>query len=155
MKGHEAAASDDPVERAEDSRRSIRGRDVVAGGKKVSRIGADTEPLRLARRLEHECQFLESGAEAGPLTSGGFERDSRPHARQRCEHDVDALDHCAQAGLDPPSHVRAGMENKPRQLQRIGPDEFFAQCAPRFLEELRIRGREVDHVTAVAEDRAE
>ena len=49
--------------------------------------------------------------------------------------------------------MRAGMQNEKRQLELIGPRQFFRQSAQGIRVKLRIGGREIDQIIGVGKDR--
>src|SRR5262245_36639182 len=121
MKSRQEVQADELAKFAERLLVSIFRPDIIAGGKGMLRIEADSQPVALFRRVDHVADLLKAIAEVASLTRGDLQRDfnikSGTGRMDLIERAADRLD----PFLFSRTHVGSGMRDEMGDRKNLAP----------------------------------
>src|SRR5262249_35167321 len=88
---------------------------VIAGGKQVTGVQTESQPLRSLNPIINSGQMIQIMAETAPLPGGVLEGNSDHGARSRVEHFVEPRDDLLQCRRLAVTQMRSRMHDQERQ----------------------------------------
>src|SRR5687768_2741400 len=127
--------------------------DVVAGGDEVARVQANADTGRAVEMAEDSRQMLEAVADRPALPRRMLEQHHRLFARPRLERRANRLGNEPERVLLAARCAGSGMDDDAEQPERVRAIEFVDERRDRLLAQEWKRGRQVDQVAGMGDDR--
>src|SRR5262249_31653302 len=155
MERLDACEADEAIELAEGPLVAVLRAQIVAGCEQVAGVQTNTYTTRSLHAIEDGREMFETATEIGALSRCLLQQHRRSSARPRAEQAAERVGDERQPALFGPARVRARMHDEPVETQRFGTIELLAEGGNRLRSQVGGRGRHVDQVAVVRDDRTD